>query len=83
MSDSPAFTKRPPATYLVELSLIAFDLTRCFPDLSLGQGGCMAIEDAYVLGRELDRMPREGEAAGSGRGISLALKRCISPCTLP
>lgn len=36
---------------------------------NLGQGGCMAIEDAFVLGRELDRIGHDSES------IPLALKR--------
>ena len=36
---------------------------------NLGQGGCMAIEDAYVLGRELGRVDNQPSA------IPLALKR--------
>jgi len=36
---------------------------------NLGQGGCMAIEDAFVLGRELKRISNEPSA------IPLALKR--------
>jgi len=36
---------------------------------NLGQGGCMAIEDAFVLGRELDRVGHDVDE------IPLALKR--------
>ena len=36
---------------------------------NLGQGGCMAIEDAFVLGRELRRVSNERAA------VPLALKR--------
>ena len=36
---------------------------------NLGQGGCMAIEDAFVLGRELAGVAHERSA------IPLALKR--------
>jgi len=36
---------------------------------NLGQGGCMAIEDAFVLGRELERIKHDRAA------IPLALKR--------
>jgi len=41
---------------------------------NLGQGGCMAIEDAYVLGRELSRAGA-GVGAGEASNVPLALKR--------
>jgi zeaxanthin epoxidase len=43
---------------------------------NLGQGGCMAIEDAYVLGRELALVGYQGEGGIDDKHmIPLALKR--------
>ena len=43
---------------------------------NLGQGGCMAIEDAFVLGRELSRIARdEAPADRQRRELPIALKR--------
>ena len=40
---------------------------------NLGQGGCMAIEDAFVLGRELSRIARDEAPNGS---LTLLRRQC-------